>query len=374
MLTQSLSDSLESIAHEVVAPAALEVDARAAFPSAAVRALGEAGLLGVLSAPEAGGSGLGLRAAAQVVERLARDCGSTAMVVTMHYCGTSVLEKHAPEGVRRDAAAGRHLSTLAFSEAGSRSHFWAPLSTATRAPGGIRLDASKSWVTSARHATAYVWSSRPIAAEGASTIWLVPRDAAGLSIPAPFDGLGLRGNDSSPVRAEGVVVPESARLGPDGGGFDVMIGTVLPVFSVLESACVLGLMEAGLSRTVAHVAGQRYEHLGSTLADLPTIRQGVARMKCKVDATRALLDDTLTALETGRADAVLRVLEIKAVSAEAANETLDIGMRACGGQAFRKDVGIERFFRDARAQGVMAPTTEVLWDFIGKVACGQPLF
>jgi alkylation response protein AidB-like acyl-CoA dehydrogenase len=52
----------------------------------------------------------------------------------------------------------------------------------------------------------------------------------------------------------------------------------------------------------------------------------------------------------------------------------DLAMRVCGGAAFRRDVGIERYFRDARAATVMAPTTDVLYDFIGKAACGLPLF
>jgi isovaleryl-CoA dehydrogenase len=48
-------------------------------------------------------------------------------------------------------------------------------------------------------------------------------------------------------------------------------------------------------------------------------------------------------------------------------------MRLCGGAAFRKDVGIERRFRDARAARVMAPTTDALEDFIGRALCGLPL-
>lgn len=89
---------------------------------------------------------------------------------------------------------------------------------------------------------------------------------------------------------------------------------------------------------------------------------------------RTLLDDTITAVESGRADAMLRVLECKAAAGETATEVLDLAMRVCGGAAFRKDVGVERLFRDGRAAGVMAPTTDMLYDFIGKVACGMPLF
>jgi hypothetical protein len=63
--------------------------------------------------------------------RIARADASVAMVVLMHYSAVSVIESHGPDDVRRATAAGEHLSTPAFSERGSRSHFWAPVSTAT---------------------------------------------------------------------------------------------------------------------------------------------------------------------------------------------------------------------------------------------------
>jgi isovaleryl-CoA dehydrogenase len=182
-------DALDALL-PAVESAAAGVDASGAFPRPAIRALGEAGLLGLVSASEVGGRGGGMREAAAVVERLAGACASTAMVTVMHYCGTAVLEAHGPEPVRRDIAAGRHLTTLAFSEVGSRSQFWAPLGTAAASDGGVALDARKSWVTSAGEADSYVWSSRPVVADGASTLWLVPSGATGLGVAGPFDGWG----------------------------------------------------------------------------------------------------------------------------------------------------------------------------------------
>jgi alkylation response protein AidB-like acyl-CoA dehydrogenase len=360
---------------EVAREHATRVDAEASFPAATVIAAREHGLLGLLSAETFGGAGGSMRDAAVVVERVARECGSSAMVLTMHYCGAAVIEAHGDESARRAVARGEQLSTLAFSESGSRSHFWAPTSTARAERGAVVLDAKKSWITSAGHADAYVWSSKPLAGDGASTLWLVPRATAGLRATAVFDGLGLRGNDSAPVAAEGVRVPASARLGDDGAGFGIMMQTVLPLFSVLVSAGSVGTCEAALDATVAHASGSRYEHLnGQTLAELPTIRAYLARMRIQTDQARLLWLDTLAALEAGRADAMLRVLEVKAATAEAAREVLDTAMRVCGGQAFRRDVGVERRFRDARASLVMAPTTDQLYDFIGKALCGLPLF
>ena len=370
----SALDALDRIVADTLEPLALRTDREGRFPREVISALADAGVLGIVSATAVGGEGLGLREAAQVVSKLAQTCPSTAMIVCMHYCATAVIESFGPEALRRDVAAGKHLSTLAFSELESRSHFWAPVSTARAEGGQVVLDARKSWVTSAFEADSYVWSSKPLAAEGASTLWLVDAKSEGLGQPVAFDGLGLRGNASTPVTAQGVRIPATHRLGEDGKGFDTMMGVVLPWFTSLNAACSVGLMEGALSRAAAHVGGTRHQHLGSSLADLPTVRAYLARGRIKTDMAHALLQDTITAIGVGRADTMLRVLEIKAAAAESALEVTDIAMRVCGGAAFRKEAGIERLFRDARAASVMAPTSDVLYDFIGKAVTGLPLF
>ncbi len=367
-------DALTPILDGVVRPQAARLDSEGIFPSEAVAALGNAGLLGLVSATEFGGMGYGIRQSAEVIEAIAHCCGSTAMVVTMHYCGAAVIEQHGEESLRRRIASGQCLTTLAFSEAGSRSHFWAPLSTARPLDGGFELDAHKSWITSAHHADVYVWSSKPVEADGFCTLWSVPSDTPGLTVGDGFDGLGLRGNDSTPCKAASARVAATNRLGADGSGFDIMMGTVLPLFNVLSSACSLGLMDEATARTCEHAGGTRYQHLDSSLADLPTIRNTLARMRCKVDQCRAFLDATIDAIEKSKEDATIKVLESKAICNDGAAEVCDLAMRVCGGAAFRKDLAIERYFRDARAGMVMAPTSDVLYDFVGKAVCGMDLF
>lgn len=370
-------DALERVITEVVAPGATTTDTGGRFPKPALSALGEAGILGLTAGEDVGGEGAGLRQAAAVVERLAGVCGSTAMVVLMHYAASATIEAHGPKEVRQAIAAGRHLTTLAFSEAGSRAQFWTPVSTATRTPDGaaVVLDAAKSWVTSGAEADSYVWSSRPVdPAAGPMTLWLVPATAGGLSKrTAGFDGVGLRGNGSIPVTAAGVEVPVDARLGGDGEGLDVALATALPWFLVLSAAFSLGLMEAVTAETAAHLSGARLEHLGQTLIQQPIPRADFARLRLTTDRVRAFLHDTLTAVETGRSDAQLRVLEVKAVAAEESADACDRAMRLCGGAAFRKETGVERRFRDSLAARVMAPTTDALLDFVGRAVSGLPL-
>ena len=372
-MTFELEKEIEAVA-SVAAENAAEVDRDAAFPAKTIAAAKERGLLGLVSARAIGGQGLGLAEAASVVERLARECGSSAMVLCMHYCGVAVIESLGAESVRREIAKGEHLTTLAFSEAGSRSQFWASMGEAKASGDCVRLSARKSWVTSAHHANSYVWSSKPTEGSELSTIWLVPQGTAGLRLDQRFDGLGLRGNDSAPIVAEDASIPLANRLGADGGGFGVMMGTVLPWFNVLTASMSAGAMETAVTRAAKHVAGARFEHAGLTIADLPTVRAYLARMRIRTDQTKALNTDTLRAIATDRADASLRVLESKAAAGEAAIEVTDLAMRVCGGAAYSKAVGVERVFRDARAALVMAPTTDALYDFIGKAVCGLPLF
>ena len=205
------------------------------------------------------------------------------------------------------------------------------------------------------------------------TLWLVPSEAGGLSQPSGFDGLGLRGNGSSPVNAEAVSVADASMLGEDGKGFDYAMSYVLPYFQVLSAAVCLGLMEAVVAETTSHLSTARYEHLDRTRGENPVTRLDLARMKLATDRERALLQDTLAAIEGQRPDAMLRVLEVKASAAETALEVTDLAMKLCGGSAFRKELSVERRFRDARAARVMAPTTDALLDFVGRSLLGQPL-
>jgi alkylation response protein AidB-like acyl-CoA dehydrogenase len=205
------------------------------------------------------------------------------------------------------------------------------------------------------------------------TIWAVPGDTAGLGVSGSFDGLGLRGNASAPMRAAGVRVPRDAMLGTDGGGLDLALAAVLPWFLVLSAAFSLGTMEAVTAETRNHLVNTRLEHLGQSLAEQPIARAELARMRIETDRTRTLIDDTVASLGAGRPDAMLRVLEIKAAAAESAIVVTDLAMKLCGGAAFRKEMGVERRFRDARAARVMAPTTDALLDFVGRALCDLPL-
>lgn len=371
------------IASRVLAPTAAQNDTSGQFSTEAVQSLGESGLLGLLLPEDFGGAGLGPRTFAVVTATLAKADASVAMVYLMHILGTATISAARPSANRaltpilQDIAAGRHLSTLAFSEAGSRSHFWAPISRAHRNGDGVRISAKKSWVTSAGHAQSYVVSA--LAPEGAgptdSTLYLLAAETPGLSVAGPWDGLGLRANASAPIALDECLVPSDFQLTDDGAGFPIMLNVVLPLFNLGTAAVALGLCRAAVSGTTSHLKNAKFEHLGQSLGEsLPTLRAQLATMQIETDGLSARIDDLIDHLETPRETTMLRVLEAKAAAGEVAISVTSAAMRVCGGAAFSKHLNIERLFRDAHAGAVMAPTGDVLREFIGKSLLGIPLF
>jgi alkylation response protein AidB-like acyl-CoA dehydrogenase len=364
------------VADRDIRPHAERVDADGAFPQEAIRALGTEGFLGLTISTEFGGMGKDVRVACAVLDEIAQRCASAGMIYMMHLCGVAcyaaVPDNTAP--YLRAAAEGKHLSTLAWSERGSRSHFWAPVSRAVARDGRVRIRAEKSFVTSAGYADGYVVSTQhPGAREPMeSTLYLVLGEDAGLTVTGQWTGLGMRGNASAPMFLD-VSLSDDRILSKPGKGFEMML-SILPVFQLGNAAVSIGIAEAAVQSTLSYLTASRNEYLNARLVDIPELRTRLAQMRIATDQARAHLVSAIDATETPGPSTLLRVLEAKVVTSEAALQVAEIGMRACGGAAFAKRVSVERQLRDAHAPAVMAPTTDHLYEFIGRTVCGMELF
>ncbi len=375
-MTQLALDDAVAQVTVVAAAHAQQVDTDGSYPVDSVAALRSSGLLGLVISEEDGGMGAGPVEFTEVLGAIAAACGSTAMIYLMHVAAAVTVASGPPVGMPdllSRMASGEVLGTLAFSEKGSRSHFWAPVSESVAEGDNLRFTAYKSWVTSAGYADVYVMSSKSAVDPETVDLYAIPAGTDGLDIAGPWSGLGLRGNASSPMSIA-VTIPSGYRVGEAGSGFGTMMATVLPWFNLGNSAVSLGLASAAVDAAVAHVTGARLEHLDQALSALPTIRAQIAKMSIALTAQKSYLAQAAAKVANPADDTPLFVLGVKASANDSALTITESAMRVCGGAAFSKHLPIERAFRDARAGSVMAPTADVLYDFYGKALTGLPLF
>jgi alkylation response protein AidB-like acyl-CoA dehydrogenase len=376
----ALVHTARAVANEVVAPLAEAEDRDARWPAEAMRALGDAGLLG-LNVPQAqGGHGEGLGGLVAVAETLAAESASTAMCFAMHCVGTAVIAAKATDWQKQaylePIARGQHVTTLALSEPGTGAHFYLPETEITSEGDAFRLDGTKSFVTNGGYADSYVVSTRAAAeagGEGAFSCVLVDEGTPGLKWAEPWAGLGMRGNSSRGARLEGVRVPRRNLLGNEGDQLWYVFEVVAPYFLMAMAGTYAGVAQAALDLAREHLGTRRFSHSGELLGSEPVLAHRLGEMYVEVERTRRMVHAAADRADAADPGALVAVLGCKAAAGDTAVRVANEAMTLCGGIAYRDNSRLARILRDARAAHVMAPTTDILKTWTGRALLNLPL-
>lgn len=370
----ALVEQAWSIAEKIHGTAA-ELDAHRAFPAPHLELLADAGLLGLLISPDLGGRGGDLLSLALICEAVGWGAGSTALCFLMHLCGTAVIAAKATDAQAdrwlKPAAAGDILATLAFSERTTGAHFYMPEISALAQKGTYRLVGKKSFVTSGGHADLYPVLVNASEDPGLDIIVLEAEDA-GVSFQGSWDGIGMTGNSSIQMVLDEVRVGPDRMIGGEGAGQELVFNVVAPNFLIGVAGINIGIAQAALDDTIEHVKNRK--NAGGTLAELPTMQTEIADMTMITEQARALTGAAARAADAGDEAALPLVMQAKIAATEAVIAVTGRAMEACGGIAYSRALSIERYWRDGRAGSVMAPTNEILKQWVGKLATGLPLF
>lgn len=376
----SLQERVRAIVEREVAPRAAEVDANCTWPAHSMRAMAEAGLMGLQVPASLGGGGEGLVALSVVTETIARACPSSALCFGMHCVGTAVIAAKATEYHReqylKPIAQGRHITTLSLSESGSGAHFYLPRMRAVRQNGSFVLHGEKQFTTNGSHADSYVMSVAPAGdagQQGDFSCLVVDGSTPGLQWKHAWAGLGMRGNSSRGVTLEGVRVPTRNLLGEQGDQLWFVFEVIAPYFLMAMAGTYLGIAQAAVDATGAHLRSRRYAHSGEALADADLLQHRYAEMWIAVEKTRGLVREAAMRGDAGHPEALPFILACKADAAETAIAVANDAMTLCGGMAYRDNSRVGQMLRDARAGHVMAPTTDLLKLWLGRSLLGVPL-
>ncbi len=356
------------------------------YPRRNFEILGENGFLSLTVPEEYGGMGESHVCFSMVCETIARyGCASTAMCYVMHMAAVNtIMLRPTPELIEkyiRPLNSGK-VGTLSYSDPETGSHFWYPISSgAEKTENGFKVRKKASWTTSGGFADFYVIQTTSPDFTGYDDLSVFVIDGEHIQAqPSLWDALGLRGNQSGAIEVDNVEIPADQVVGPLGDGAASNDEAVDPWFLIGSSSCWNGLAMGAIDIAKRHTTRKRHVDVGLRVADYPTIQDYVGEAVMDTNGSRIFTfsvaqaldkatDDNTKVLkigETARADYLHWAWQIKFVAAKNTTYVVDKMLHACGGSAYKRDMEMERYLRDAKAGWVMGPTNEVLRQFVGK--------
>ncbi|MCB9378018.1 MAG: acyl-CoA dehydrogenase [Holophagales bacterium] len=357
-----LRDTVRRFAEDVVAPRAKEIDASGEFPIDFFRQAGELGLAGVYVPEEHGGAGMDMVAYCLAIEEISKVCASSGVILSVNnslVCDP--ILRYGSDEQKRDfltpLASGQKLGCFALTEPEAGSDAAALRSTARRDGDHYVIDGSKVFITNGTHADiAIVFASiDPEKKHRGIGAFLVPTDTPGFSRGHHEYKLGVQASGTTQLYFEEMRVPAAWRLGGEGDGFKIAMGT-LDGGRIGISAQAVGIAQGAFEAALAYAKERR--QFGRPISDFQAIQFYLADMAMDLDAARLLTFKAAWAKENQKRFS-LEAAQAKLFSSEMAQRVSNKALQIHGGYGYTRDYDVERFFRDARITEIYEGTSEI---------------
>jgi alkylation response protein AidB-like acyl-CoA dehydrogenase len=354
---QETKERAAEFADREVAPYAAELDREDRFPPETFEKLVDVGFMGLCVPEDYGGAGADFLSYVLLLEEISRADAGVGVTLAVHTsAGTLPILMYGDEDQRSrwvpDLARGAKIGCFALTEPEAGSDAAAIQARADRVDGGYRLSGHKQWVTNGRVAGAMIVFAR--APEGV-TAFVVGTDAEGVSFGKHAKKMGVISATTDDVLLDDVFVPEEDRLGEEGRGLSVALGT-LDSGRIGIAAQALGIAEAAF-RYAADYAAERTT-FGKPIAEHQAVAFKLADMQTKIRAARLLTHEAAWMRDRG-----VRVTEAgaraKLYASQVANEVTYDAVQTLGGYGYMKDHPVERYYRDARVTEIYEGTSEI---------------
>ena len=354
---RAIKERAAEFADREITPNAADLDREDRFPAETFEKMAEAGLMGLCVPEEYGGAGMDFLSYVLLIEEVSRaDAGVGATLAVHTSAGTLPILEYGDEEQRRrwvpGLARGEGIGCFALTEPETGSDAAAIQARAERVDGGYRISGHKQWVTNGRVAGTMVLFAR---AEKGVTAFVVGMDTDGISFGKHARKMGVISATTDDVLLDEVFIPEEGRLGPEGAGLRVALGT-LDGGRIGIAAQAVGIAEAAFRYALGYAAERTT--FGKPIAEHQTIAFKLADMQTKLRAARLLVYEAAWMKDRGmrHTEAGARA---KLFASRTANEVAYEAVQVLGGQGYMKDHPVERYYRDARVTEIYEGTSEI---------------
>ena len=356
-----------------------ERDAERAYPTEFVRELTEAGYLSVLIPEEYGGSGLGIAAAAAIMEEIQKSgCNGAACHAQMYVMGT-VLRHGSEEQKRRYlpgiASGALRLQAFGVTEPTSGTDTLSLRATAVKdGNSGYVVNGQKIWTSRAEHSDLMLLLARTTPrdkvakrTDGLSAFIVDMREARG-------NGLEIKpirtmiNHATTEVFFEDLRIPADSLVGEEGKGFGYVLDGMNAERILIASECV-GDARWFIGKAAAYARDR-------IVFDRPIGRnQGIqfpiAEAHVQTEAANLMVAEAARKFEAGEpcgAEANMA----KYLASEASWKAADMCMQTHGGFAFAEEYDVERKFRETRLYRIAPISNNLVLSFVGEHVLGLP--
>lgn len=367
--TMTIAESAAHVGEKVAGPASEEVDRLARFPTEALGALKDAGLLAVLVPRGQGGTGAQMIEVSKATTALSRHCASTAMIFAMHQIQVACLVHHGDSdyfrGYLRDLVEAQPLLASATTEAGIGGDTRTSGCAVERSGERFKLEKNAPVISYGANSDAVLTTARrtPDSAPNDQVLVLCAPPGLSLEPVGEWDTFGFRGTCSLGFHlvAEGDVEMILTDT------FDVISRrTMLPVAHVLWGSVWLGIASEAVDRARAYVRGEARKKPGVTppaavrLAELVAVLE---QMTSLVRSAARLYDEI--ADDPDALDAMGFAIQMNALKISCSTLVVEIVGRAmtiCGMAGYREDspYSLGRLLRDAHGAAVMVNNDRII--------------
>jgi alkylation response protein AidB-like acyl-CoA dehydrogenase len=364
---RAVRDQIREISARRVAPVAAELDDTKTFAHASYQAFAKAGLAGLLFPKDLGGSGDSTVAYAAAMEEICAACPATSLVyMTQTHAAYPILVGGSPELAERHIPGlldGSVYGSLAITEPNAGSDVSSLRTTAHPDGDSYRINGSKTFITTGDKAgviICFATTDRTARRDGVSA-FVVDGDSAGVSRGAPLMKMGMHGSSTAELFFDEVTVPLGNRLGAEGSGWRIVMS------AVIKSRISAAAQGVGIARgAYAHALAELTRRHGPMLP--PQLASSLAELRGRMLQARLLLLTTAAQVDVDAGSTALTgAISMMKQQCTDAGVTVAAGcVRLLGADGDRRDLGVERYLRDAKVTQIYDGTNEIQRMLIGR--------